>query len=339
MQMIRIWLAALVALGSSTVTDGSVKAQDFYAGKEISLHIGFGSGGGYDAYSRLAARHFGRHVPGNPNVVPKNMPGAGGLKVANFMWRLAPKDGTALAMASEAIALEQMTEGPGTDYKADQFIWIGRMFSTPSAFFVWHTSPAKTIEDARKHESVAGGSGAGISYYIPRAVNILAGTKFKIVSGYTGSAEVELAMERQEVDGGFGLWSELAQRKPEWVIEKKIIPLYVIYGQRVPELPDVPTIIELATTGEGREIMKLLASTTAIGRSIFTTADVPGARVAQLRSAFIAMLEDPAFQADVTKSRLRLVEPIGGAELQKVVQDTFNFPKALLQEVKQISQH
>jgi tripartite-type tricarboxylate transporter receptor subunit TctC len=335
MKPMKRWVAAIAAVGGVATGVNMAQAQDFYAGKEVSLHIGFGSGGGYDAYSRLAARHLGRHIPGHPNVVPKNMPGAGGLKVANFMWRLAPKDGTALAMAAEALALEQILEGPGTDYKADEFLWVGRMFSTASVFFTWHTAPVTNIEEARKYESVFGSSGPGITYYTPRALNKLAGTKFKIVTGYTGSAEVELAMERQEVHGAFGFWWELAHRRPEWVQQKKIQPLYVVYDQRIPELPQIPTMIELATTDEGRDIMKLLTSTTAIGRSIFTTADVPADRVAQLRKAYLTMLEDAAFQADLTKSGLRLIEPIGGEDLQKIVKDTYSFPQALVEVAKQ----
>lgn len=325
----------VAALGSLFAGQACLAASDFYASKEISLYIGFGSGGGYDSYSRLAARHLGRHIPGNPTVVPKNMPGAGGLKVAGYMWHLAPKDGTSLAMASEALALEQILESPGTDYKADQFAWIGRMFSTPSVFFTWYTAPVKNIDEARQRESVFGSSGAGITYYTPRALNKLVGTKFKVVTGYTGSAEVELALERGEVDGGFGFWWDIARRKPEWVSGHKIYPLYVVYNQRIPELPDTPTTIELASTGSAREIMKLLASTTAIGRSIFTTAGVPEDRVAQLRKAFDAMLTDAAFQADMKKAGLRLIEPIGGEELQKIVKDTFDFPKSLVQEAKQ----
>lgn len=335
MKQTKTWATAIATLGAIAIGANTAQAQDFYAGKEISLHIGFGSGGGYDAYSRLAARHLGRHIPGNPTIVPKNMPGAGGLKVANFMWRLAPKDGTALAMAAEALALEQILGGPGTDYKADEFIWIGRMFSTASVFFTWYTAPVKNIEEARKYEAVFGSSGPGITYYTPRALNKLAGTKFKIITGYTGSAEVELAMERQEVHGGYGFWWELAKRRPEWVNEKKIQPLYVVYDRRIPELPDTPTTIELATTDEARDIMKLLASTTAIGRSIFTTAEVPADRVAQLRKAYTAMLAHPDFQVDMTKAGLRLVEPIGGEALQKIVKDTYNFPKALLHLAKQ----
>lgn len=326
---------ASAALGSLFMAAPSLAASDFYAGKEVSFYIGFGSGGGYDSYSRLAARHLARHIPGTPNVVPKNMPGAGGLKVAGYMWKLAPKDGTALAMASEALALEQILESPGTDYKADQFNWIGRMFSTPSVFYTWHTAPVKTIEEARQRESMFGSSGAGITYYTPRALNKLAGTKFKVITGYTGSAEVELALERGEVDGGFGFWWEIERRRPEWISERKVYPLYVVYNQRIAELPDIPTTIELASTDEGREIMKLLASTTAIGRSIFTTAGVPDDRVAQLRNAYQTMLTDADFESDMNKSGLRLIEPIGGEELQKIVKDTFNFPKSLIAEAKQ----
>ena len=156
-----------------------------------------------------------------------------------------------------------------------------------------------------------------------------------MVTGYTGSAEVELALERGEVHGGFGFWWEIERKRPEWISANKVYPLYVVYDQRIAELPNIPTTIELASTDEGREIMKLLASTTAIGRSLFTTPGVPDERVAQLRKAYSAMLTDPAFEADMNKSGLRLIEPIGGAALQKIVKDTFDFPQALIEEAKQ----
>lgn len=326
---IPVWTAAVAISATILLMPFAAFAADFYAGKTINLYIGQGPGGGYDSYGRLVARHLGAHIPGNPSVVAQNMPGAGGLKVANYMYRVAPQDGTALALAAEAVALEQVLESPGIDYDANRLNWVGRMSSSASIFFTWHASAVKNIADARQRESTFGSSGAaGITYYTPRALNTLAGTKFKVVTGYSGSNDVLLAMERQEVDGGFALWPEFKQYKADWLRDKKVNILYIVAAARAPDLPDVPTTAELGETDEARDILRFLASTSEVGRTIFTTQGVPADRIAQLRRGFSEMIEDKAFLEDAAKVGLR-IDPMSGEDMQKVIVGVIALPKAL----------
>jgi tripartite-type tricarboxylate transporter receptor subunit TctC len=306
-------------------------AQDFYAGKTVNLYIGFGAGGGYDLYSRLIARNIGAHLPGKPTVVPSNMPGAGGLKVVSYMATIAPKDGTALAMPSDGVALEQVL-AKTPEYDAGKLHWIGRVASATTIYVTWHTSPAKTFEDARRRETILGSSGAGITVYMPRALNALSGTKFKLITGYQGSNEVLLAMERGEVEGAYSLLSDFRARKGEWLRDKMVNVLFFIGGERVADYPDVPLAHETATNEDDRQILKLL-SAGDIGRAIFTTPGVPADRVAALRKGFDAMLQDPAFKSDAEKAKLDL-EPMGGARLQTIVDDMVKFPAQLVERAR-----
>lgn len=326
-------LSGLAGLGlAAGLAASPVLAQDFYAGKTVNLYIGFGAGGGYDLYSRLIARNVGDHIPGKPNVVPNNMPGAGGLKVVSYMANVAPKDGTALAMPSDGVALEQVLAAKAPDYDAGKLQWIGRVASSTTIYMTWHTSPTKTFQDARKRETLLGSSGAGITVYMPRALNALSGTKFKLITGYRGSTEVLLAMERGEVEGGYSLLSDFRARKGDWLREKKVNVLFFIGGERVPDYPDVPLAHETAANEDDRQILKLL-SAGDIGRAIFTVPGVPAERVAVLRQAFDAMLRDPAFIADAKKAKLDL-EPMSGARLQQTVQEMVQFPKHLIERAR-----
>lgn len=310
-------------------------AADFYAGKTINLYIGQGPGGGYDLYGRLAARHLGRHIAGNPQVVAHNMPGAGGLKVAQYLFHLAPRDGTALGLAAEAVALEQVLEGPGIDYDANRLNFIGRMTAAASIFFTWHESSVKNMADARARESVFGSTGiTGITGYTPRALNRLAGARFKVVTGYSGSAAVLLAMERREVDGGFALWPEFKQQKPDWLRDNKINVLYIVAAARAPDLPDVPTTGELGGTEDARAVLRLLGSTSEVGRALFTNQDVPAERVSELRRAFAAMIKDPSFLQDAEKAGMR-IDALSGEDLQKIIGDVTGAPKALVEQARE----
>jgi tripartite-type tricarboxylate transporter receptor subunit TctC len=326
-------LSGLAGLGlAAGLAASPVLAQDFYAGKTVNLYIGFGAGGGYDLYSRLIARNIGDHIPGKPNVVPNNMPGAGGLKVVSYMANVAPKDGTALAMPSDGVALEQVLAAKAPDYDAGKLQWIGRVASSTTIYMTWHTSPTKTFQDARKRETLLGSSGAGITVYMPRALNALSGTKFKLITGYRGSTEVLLAMERGEVEGGYSLLSDFRARKGDWLREKKVNVLFFIGGERVPDYPDVPLAHETAANEDDRQILKLL-SAGDIGRAIFTVPGVPAERVAVLRQAFDARHRDPAFIADAKKAKLDL-EPMSGARLQQTVQEMVQFPKHLIERAR-----
>ena len=323
-----IWLAlaALIALPA--------QAADFYAGKTVNLYIGFAPGGTYDLFGRVVSHHLGKQLAGNPTIVVRNMPGAGSVTLSNYMMKVAPKDGTALAIVSESVAVDQVLENQGVEYDATKFNWIGRMATSSSVFFAWHTSPTKTFADAQKRETLMGSSGSGLTTDTPRALNALAGSKFKIITGYRGSTEVMLAQERGEVEVGYALWTDFKARKADWIAEKKVNPLFFIAGARVPEFPEVPLSHELGTTAEANQILGLFASSNAIGRALFSTPGVPPAQLQALRTAFSAMAADPGFQADAQQATL-VLDPLDGAALQKIVGNSVALPKSLVEKAKE----
>lgn len=321
--------ASLLAVVAGT---SSAAADDFYKGETLQIYVGFGAGGSYDGYSRLVATRLGHFIPGQPQIVVTNMPGAGGLKAANYLYKVAPQNGTALGVVAEATALEQVLGSKGIKFDAAKFNWIGRMTSTQNLWFSWHTSPAKTFDDVRKRETIIASSGRGVTAYMPRALNRLAGAKFKIVTGYRGSRDVSLAMERGEVEVGYGLWSWVKATKKDWVSKKMIRPLF-LSGGRIPDLPNVQSISELGLSKESQEILRHLGSTTAVGRSMLTTPNVPADRVRTLRTAFMATLKDPGFLATAAKRKMELA-PLSGEELQKIVAATVATPERLAKKLR-----
>ena len=319
-------IAALVALPA--------QAADFYAGKTVSLYIGFAPGGTYDLFGRVVSQHLGKKLPGNPTIVVRNMPGAGSVTLSNYMMKVAAKDGTALAIVSESVAIDQVLENQGVEYDATKFNWIGRMATSSSVFFAWHTSPTKTFADAQKRETLMGSSGSGLTTDTPRALNALAGSKFKIITGYRGSTEVMLAQERGEVEVGYALWTDFKARKADWIAEKKVNPLFFIAGARVPEFPEVPLSHELGSNAEANRVLGLFASSNAIGRALYTTPGVPAAQLQALRAAFDAMAADPAYKADAQQATL-VLDPLDGVALQKIVDDSVALPKPLIERAKE----
>lgn len=309
-------------------------AADFYAGKTIHLYIGFGPGGGYDRYGRLFARNLGRHLPGHPAIIPENMPGAGGLKATKFMSAAVRKDGTNLAESPAELALDQLIRGKSLDVDAAAFNWIGRLAGSDTLFFTWHTSKTRSFADLTRRVTPFGSSGSGSTYYVPMALNHLAGAKFKLVTGYHGSTSVLLAVERGEVDGGYGLWSDLRVRKAEWLRDKKINPIVVIGRKRLDGLPNTPTLTEVAKTDEGRKVLELL-TLGEIGRAFYTTAGVPAGRIADLRRAYGAMLKDARFRADAKKSHL-VIEPMSGEELHDDIVKVVQAPGKIVAEMRQV---
>ncbi len=233
--------------------------------KRISLYIGYTPGGSYDLYGRLVARHLGRFLPGQPTVVPQNMPGAGSLNAANYLYNIAPKDGTALGVVVETLPLEQNLGNPAVQYDARKFTWIGRVASSNNVQLVWHTAKAQSIEDAKHIETTMAGSPGNIGELVPRLLNGVIGTRFKVIAGYPASAEGMLAMERGEVDGTTTSWAALKSSKQDWLRQKKIRVILQDLPTRSPELPDVPCLVELGETSPDRELLALYASGGVVG--------------------------------------------------------------------------
>jgi tripartite-type tricarboxylate transporter receptor subunit TctC len=328
-------LALAVALSSTSVAAQTVA--DFYRGKTLSIVIATAPGGDYDIRARLLARHLSRHIPGKPAIVPRNMPGGVGLQAANWLATLAPRDGTTIHAIMQNMSAHQALGGASVEYDTRKFSWIGNMTNSPNVINSWHTTGIKTIQDVMTRELVVGAPGtATSSVYYPKALNALAGTRFRIVAGYPGGNDVNLAMERGEVGGrGANSWASWKSTHPQWLAEKKIYILVQIALKRNAELADVPLMTELARNDDDRAVLGFISADTEINRAYVTAPDTPPDRVAALRRAFEATMKDPQFLAEAAKSSID-ISPSSGEEAQKVAEYIANAPAAVLARTKQI---
>jgi tripartite-type tricarboxylate transporter receptor subunit TctC len=325
---------AVAGLLVSAVAAQAQSVESFYRGKTVTLIIGYPPAGANDVYARLAARHLGRFIPGNPAIVPRNMPGAGSLLAAGNIFNIAPKDGTTLGLLVPTLPLDEKLAGPAVKYRSASFAWIGRMAPSPNITFVMSTSDVKVIADAFEKVAVLGATGRSASNSIyPNVLNNVLGTKFKIVNGYEGSAAAMIAMERGEVDGHSSTYDTLQAVHPDWITDKRVNILVQYSLRRHPDIPDAPTSVELARNDEQRAILGAVASAADIGKFILTTPGVPSERVAALRRAFDAMVADPDFIADARQLRVEL-GPLPGEELQKVVQAVQDLTPELTEKIK-----
>jgi tripartite-type tricarboxylate transporter receptor subunit TctC len=311
------------------LSTGSCGAQELFAGKTITIYVGYTAGGSYDLYGRLAARHLGAFLPGHPNVVVQNMPGAGSLKAANYLYEVAPHDGTALGVVVESAALEQALANPAVQYDAGKLTYVGRIATSNNVFMMWHGAKVQSLEDAKLATALLAGTGPGsIAETIPRLTNALVGTRFRLISGYPASTEAMLAMERGEVDGASSSWAAVKVGKQDWLRDKKIKIILQTTPERIPELPETPSLGELGTTAADRQVFALYASGSAIGRSLLAPPGIAAERVAALRAAFDGMVQDPDFIADVRKLDVEL-DPLPGAAVAQLVEKTLGVPAAV----------
>ena len=329
----------LIAAIASAVTFHvqAQEAQTFFAGKTITLVVGFGAGGGYDLYARLLSRYLGHHIPGSPNVIVQNMDGAGGVRAANHVYSLAPKDGTVIAAVNQGAAMFQLLGGKGAQYDPAKFNWLGSMAYSNNTVYVWSGSNIKTIEDATRRDTSMAGSGVISDANIyPAVLNALVGTKFKIINGYTGTNESNLALERGEVDGrGGGAYSSLVSTRPEWLRDRKIAILTQVGFEKEPDLPNVPLLIDLVKNEEDRRIANLVTLPVAIGYNYWLAPEVPTERVKMLRDAFAATMKDPALAEEARKQSFE-IRPKTGEQLEKMVRDAAAIPKPILQRAATI---
>src|SRR5262249_15970043 len=249
---------ATIVVVAATLTLTAAQAQPgepFSARKTITISIGYTAGGSYDLYGRLIARHLGKHLPGMPTVIAQNMPGAGSLKAANYLYEVAPKDGTALGVVVESAALEQALSNPAVQYDAAKFTYLGRVATSNNIWMQWHTSKVQSIEDSKHFESSLAGTGPGsLAETVPPRLNALAGTKFKPVSGYPASTQAMLAMERGEVEGASSSWAAVSVARKDWLREKKIRIILQSTPERTAEIPDAPALPEIGATPEDRQV-------------------------------------------------------------------------------------
>ncbi|MEA2976744.1 MAG: hypothetical protein QOF19_2264 [Alphaproteobacteria bacterium] len=330
--------AATIALLAGLVQPATAQqsVEEFYKGKRIDLIIGYSPGAGYDLYARFVAQHLGAFIPGNPQILPRNMPGAGSRTAANWIYTVAPKDGTALATADQSLSIAQAMGDPSLTIDTSKLLYIGNPNADNNTTVTWNTSSVKTIEDAMKTEIPMGATGGSTSSQYPKAMNALIGTKFHVVLGYPGGNDINLAMERGEVAGrGSNAWASWKSTKPDWLRDKKINILVQIGLTKAPDLPNVPLMMDLAKNNEDRQVLKLLSAPTTIGRPIFTSPGVPAERVKALRDAFNAMIKDPAVLADAQKRNID-INPVPGEELQKIVEEIVATPKPIADRLQQI---
>jgi tripartite-type tricarboxylate transporter receptor subunit TctC len=282
-------------------------------------------------YGRMVVDNIGKHIPGHPTVVVHTMTGAGSLRAANYLYNIAPKDGTALGVVTQTVMLEDSFGTPAVKYKAAEFNYIGRMTSVLETMIIWHEAKAKNIEDVRKYETVAGATGpTSPTEGYPRLLNAFAGTKFKILSGFPGTTQIMLAMERREVDALENSWNSITRTKKDWLAAKKINVLVQAALERSKILPDTPTLVELGRTDEDRAALAFYTSSAAVSRSLLATPGIPRERVKALREAFMATTRDPEFLAEVKKSKSEF-DPAPGEYLQDLAAKVAATPKAVIE--------
>ncbi|MEA2907756.1 MAG: hypothetical protein QOI12_5143 [Alphaproteobacteria bacterium] len=330
-------LSALAIL----LTSGSAPAdpiEDFYKGKSITLTIGTEPGGGYDQYSRTLARHIGRFIPGNPTVIPKNVPGADGIQAAHRLYNLAPRDGTEIGSFHRGIPvlplIGQMKE---IEFDAAKLGWIGSLNKEASLCMSWHTSPVKTFEDMLRHEFIVGvtAAGASLDTFEAPLMNVF-GAKLRVVAGYRGGQTIDLAMERGEIDGRCGVsWSSLVARGADWFKDGKINILLQFGLQRHPDLKEVRLMQDIAIKPDDKEALELLQVPTLIGRPFLAPPNLPPERLAAFRSAFNAMISDPGFLADAAKQRME-VQLVTGEEIQGVIAHAYGTKPQVLARARDL---
>ena len=323
-------ILAMLAAGGANAQP----VEQFFARKSITIVIGYTAGGSYDLYGRVVARHLGKHIPGQPTVIAQNMPGAGSLKAANYLYEVAPKDGTTLGVIVESAALEQALANPAAQYDAAKFGYVGRVATSNNIFMQWHTAKVQSLADARHSESSLAGTGRGsIAETVPRLLNALTGTRFKLVSGYPASSEAMLAMERGEVDGASSSWTAVKVGKQAWLREGKIRIILQTTPARTAELPDAPSLGEIGDTPEDRLVFGLYASGSAIGRSLLAPPELPAERLQALRDAFQAMVQDGESIADLQRLNVEL-DPLPGAAVAELAARALAVPAAVRERAK-----
>jgi tripartite-type tricarboxylate transporter receptor subunit TctC len=327
-----LWTAFALSLALGLAPD--LRAQsvaDFYKGKTLHVLIGYGEGGGYDIYGRLFAEFLPRHLPGNPTIIPQNMPGAGSFKAVNYLYEVAPKDGTYFGSVAQTLAVDAVTDEKNR-VDPTRLPYLGRLTTNIDVGVVLKRTGIKSFEDARKREIITGTSGGGSTTVLyPLALNAYAGAKFKLVKGYKGTNEIMLAAERGEVElvSAVGI-PGLQAAHPDWLKpDGDGVILYQNALKRHALLPQVPTLPELGLSDEGRAVLRAIAGTAEIGRSIQTTPGVPAERLAALRTAFQDMLKDPEFLAACQKRNIT-IEPATGEEMDAITRETVNMPKPIV---------
>ena len=306
------------------------------AGKNVTMIIGFGPGGGYDSWGRVVARHIGKHLPGNPTVVPQNMPGGGSFNAANHIYAIGPKDGTALAIIARDAPLGPITNAPGARFDPLKISWIGTPTVETNICISMDRAKVKTFKELQENELIIGNTGVGTgTYSYPKALNGIFGTKFKLISGFPSSTDVFLAMERNEVDGICESLDSVIGKRPDWIATKKVNVLFYAGAKPDIDLHGAPFIVDQARNAEEKQALEFLYAGQGIGRPFVAPPDLPADRLKMLRDAFTATMKDPDFVADLTKQKLDL-EPEDGEHLEALIRKIYATPKSVVDKVGEL---
>jgi tripartite-type tricarboxylate transporter receptor subunit TctC len=326
-------LAGLLQISSAYAQDPAA----FYKGRTVNMEIGYTAGGGYDVYARTVARFIGKHLPGTPTVLPKNMPGAGSLRLTNWLYTAAPKDGTEIATIGRGIAFDPLLGNRNAQFDPAKFAWLGSATNEVSECVVWQDAGITKFEDLYAKPMTVGGTGGGADTDVfPQILNSVLGTKMKVIAGYPGGNDVNLAMERGEVQGRCGWsWSSLQATHKDWLTQKKIVVLVQLALSKHPDLPDVPLVTDLAKTDEQRQILKLIFARQVMGRPYLAPPGVPPERVEALRRAFLDTMKDPDFLAEADTAQLE-IKPVTGPEIEKLVKEVYETPPAIAAKAAQV---
>jgi tripartite-type tricarboxylate transporter receptor subunit TctC len=307
--------------------------EEFYRSKSITMLVGSAAGGGYDIYGRVFARHMSRHIPGNPGIIVKNMPAAAGLAAASALYATADKDGSVIAAFTNGAAMDPLFGNPGARFDAQKFNWLGSIGKLQNVCATWHQSPLKTIEAARAREVIVAGAGAtSNTAIVPKVLNALIGTKFKLIAGYDAGTGLTLAMERGEAEGVCGLsWSTIKVSRPHWIRDKLLNVIVQMGLTKLADLPEVPSALDLVSDSDNKDVLTLILIRQEAGRPFAAPPGVPAERIAALRQAFEATLVDPEFRTDAEKAQLE-IEPLTASEIEQFLARAYSAPPAIVRK-------
>ena len=324
-----------IICGLAGQANAQTAVADFYRGRTVSLYIGYGPGGAYDLSARVLARHMGRHIPGEPVVVPKNMPGAGSLQLANYLYNVAPKDGTEFGIFGRTVPVDPLLGTQGVQFDAQKFTWLGSTSNEVSTCIAWNSAPVKTMDDLLTKELTVGASGAASpSAVFPNLFNAILGTKFKVINGYPSSSNILTAVEAGELNGfcAWG-WVPMKAMRSDWIRDKKFRVLFQIGLRKHAEHPDVPLVLDLAKTPEDRQLLEILIAPQVFARPFAAPPGLPADRTAALRKAFDETVRDPEFIAEAEKLAL---EPdlVDAAQTEELLRHIYATPRPLIERAK-----
>jgi tripartite-type tricarboxylate transporter receptor subunit TctC len=337
LRVVRLIIAFVLTI--AVVTPETAFAQTpFYRGKQINLLIASGAGGGYDAYARALARHMGRHIPGNPSIIPKNVPGAGGLIAANTLYNNTPPDGLTLGAMTNGAAMDPLFGETAARFDGQKFNWLGSIGKLENICVTWMGSPITKIEQAKRREISVSATGAtGNSAIMPKIVNEFLGTKFKVIGGYSEGAGQTLALERGEVDGICGLsYSTLKAGRPDWFRDRKLNIILQIGLNKIRDLPDVPNAYDLVADPDAKRALQLILIRQEMGRPYALPPGVPADRVALLRQGFEDTLKDPQFIAEAEKLQLE-IDPLTGAQISDLLKTAYSAPQPIVDRAAKLA--